>query len=253
MSASAKSGSRTAHRLLRSLLLLMAIGPAVTASAVPLTFVYAGVVHSVDDPQNLINDSVTAGTPFEFAFTFDSDAPDERDTGDPWSRFYISTSPSSHISLTVGSYTFREDAGVFLSVLDDDLMSGVIIDRYEVMSPSFDISVAGPDSNLLYAASFAITMIHHSGTALSSTSLPLVPPDPNDFTADPTATLAWGCAASEPTVPRICPNGGWDIHYKLSSLRLVPEPRLALVVVALGSIVGRLRLRTLGDQANSHS
>lgn len=101
-------------RALELLLTVASLG--LTPAAGAVTFQFEGVVTSVIDAYGLVG-SVTAGTPFSGAISFDPGVPD----GDPSTYVgrYLQAVPPAEFYVNVGDYSFRAGSAFGLSVYND--------------------------------------------------------------------------------------------------------------------------------------
>lgn len=156
--------------------LYIALGLALAppASAELITFDFTATVKSVSDASDLLDDSVHVGTPITGSYTFDSSAPG---TPTSISSSYDMGTPGCGVETQVGRYLLRtggQDPSLRITLENDSINQR---DAYTVMGWGDVVT----EPTLMIGALVPVSLTDPTQTALSSTALPLTPPDLNSY------------------------------------------------------------------------
>ena len=181
-----------------------------------ITFEFAGEVTSIYDPEGLIGDAVTLGSPLSGLYTFESTTPDTRPSQ---SSRGLYDGAITHLAGHVGAMDFSMAPD---SSNEVDVWNGLTSEAYQV---DRGIQMAGR------APGFQLNLAQSSGSAFEDDSLPLSPPDLSLF--DSTRFL----------ISTGTEGYGFSLSGELTSL--VPEPS-TLALLALGAWATLRRRRPKG-------
>ena len=207
--------------LLAGLVLVLA-GP---VAASPITWSYLGTIIGTNDPNNQLDGSVVAGSPFSGTYTFEStmtdDLPSDTTTG-----LYTQPRPSTSIVvLDVGNYHIvaKSDYIRVENSVKDILVlhaSPFITDPIGLQ----DISMGGRDL---------------SGHIVDSDALPIIPPDLSLFYSS--GIVISGIPSNDPLQTAL------DVQGSLETLTLIPEPASLLLIAS-----GLVCVSRAGKRGGSH-
>lgn len=207
------------NRCLGSILVILAgLSWAGSAAAVPITFAFTGIVRGMVDTINLDPFGASVGDPVSGQFTFESTTPN---TGSPGEGEYVH-GPSFAFDITIGTVTENG----FLGQINVTPTTTSGSSRYSSLG------------FFLFSGEFVLMELvleDSSGTAITSTDLPLVPPDLAEFDPfapfpDPGSRII-GLAPAAETL---------EYNIELTSL-ILPEPSVGLLLVAgVGALTFRL-------------
>jgi len=159
------SGERFQPLVLCAVLLVAA--PMATAELI--TFEFAGVIDSVDDPHNLLEDSIHVGDTFAGSYTFDPDTPDSR-PNDPQRGTYDSPGPTINLAMGI----------LDILVESSNARTGVSNDYYG--QDGYRVGMIQPfQLGELRILEMAISLRDLTSSALDSDVLPASPPDLASF------------------------------------------------------------------------
>jgi hypothetical protein len=189
-----------------------------------------GLVDYVDDPYNLLENGVHQNDSITGFYIYDSATPDSNPQSHVGEYVY-STAPFG-ISLTVGGLTFQTDltnVDFRISVVNG-IESGGGGDQYFV----------GSSNNLFFNNNVYIELLSwqltdYSYTAISSTELPVVPPNLFAWQSGNDLDILGGLGGTPP-----CFDEPFDIRGHVTSVYLIPEPA-TILLLATGALLLKRR------------
>lgn len=212
--------------------LLTLFGLATTrAEADVVTFYFTGTIRGIDDPNQMLDNSVVIGGIIQGSYTFDSTAVDRQSVSYQGNYLIPETSPYG-IRGTFGSYSFEtNNAWQYWSVPCINIYHHPPygdIDNYSVFSP---VSVTGGSQTFATReTSFYFNAYDMDGVAFSSDCLPLFPPDMSTF--EDRQFHIWFQEQQ--------PNGSWDFTWVLyANMNQITTPILepaTMLLLGLGLI-----------------
>jgi hypothetical protein len=204
---------------------VLAVALCFSAASVKAEIIKIGLtarVDSVGDPYNLLENKIQVGDIITGFYTYDSLTPNSS----AWPLYegaYQYTTAPYGMSLMVGGVTFQTDPANVDFLIDIANVNG---------EP--DYCTVHSNNNLVVGDGLSVDQMHwqlddYSGTAISSTELPLVPPDLSKWS---NRLSIMGGLYPFP------PGGGktlFGINGHVTDVYLVPEP-LSVCLLALGTL-----------------
>ena len=192
---------------------------------------FSGIVDSVTDPYNLLENGVQTGNSISGSYIYDSETPDSEPS--VYVGLYQHTTSPYGISLTIGTLTFQTDpANVNFVISTSNNYDGATLDVYGTASYN-NLEL----DNGTIVDEFGLRFDDYSGAALSSDALPLTPLN----------LLQWedngfGIYGSGYPIPPI--EGDKSVPFSIighvDSVWLIPEPT-TLLLFGLGGLFLRRR------------
>ena len=205
----------------KALALLVIILPAI-CQATTITIGFTGVVDSIDDPHNLLNNGVEENASISGFYTYDSETSDSTPEL-TWNGLYRHTTSLYGMSLTISDLTFQTNStDVYFDIQIENDFDGIPKDRYRV------VSYNNLPLDDLYIDRLSWWLDDSSGDAISSIELPDTPPD----------LLAW----QDNLLSITGPSGSetFEIIGHVTDVWLIPEPA-TMLLFGLGGLFLRRR------------
>jgi hypothetical protein len=211
--------------------LLAAILNPASATAVPLTFIYEGLIDSILVPtayESAFNPFL--GKTIRVEYTFESTTPDS----DPHTSYGEYLDAITGITMTLGAVVYSASFG-HIGISND-----IGVDQYGfVVFGVFD-GMTGPSVGGLFPERFSLALQDGTSTFFSSDTLPTMQPDPSAFPFLGGMSFLF----SDPADP-IYLGGTEFVQLSSNNLYVVPEPASAsLLAAGLATLAIRVRRRT---------
>jgi hypothetical protein len=187
---------------------------------------FTGLVDSVTDPCNLLENGVHQNDPITGFYIYDSTTPDTNPL--PIYGTYSYSGAPYGISLTIVSVTFQTDplnVNFSVSVANDNQGN----DSYSIISYNNLTLVNG-----VIVDNLSWDLVDNLGTAISTTDLPITPPDLSKWPFN-NLYIYGGIGGTPP-----CFDEPFQINGHVTSVYLVPEPA-TLLLVGIGGLFLRKR------------
>jgi hypothetical protein len=187
-----------------------------------------GLVDSVTDPYNLLENGVHQNDPIAGFYIYDSATPDSKPQLLYYGEYVYSTTPFG-ISSVVGDLTFQTNPAnvdFIIGVLNNEVAS---IDGYEVSSHN-NLELG----NGVIVDDMGWKLDDFYGTALSSDALPLMPLDLSQWQSNYFSIYGRGLMEDDKWVP-------FSIYGHVDSVYLIPEPA-TIILFSLGGLFLRKRM-----------
>jgi len=154
-------------------LMTLTVWGSTPASAVPLTFVYEGIIDDLGAGAGNPAFTPFLGETLRLEYTFESTTTDS--DIDPTQGTY--TDPTGQLTVTAGPNTYTLGGAALVVSVRDNFLS--IFDQYSVGSSNAEVTgpLLGASDNVV----FAFRLQDSTQTVFSSDALLLTPPDPADF------------------------------------------------------------------------
>jgi hypothetical protein len=223
-------------------LVVLAVSPT-PVRADPITFGYTGTVTSVNDPLGLFNGTYSVGQAITGTYTF-TNTPDFV-FGSPTEEFHLWLGPSS--GFPPQPIGFNSRTGVYVLQYNPDFLSlpfqinvfdGSSFfgggDAYTFAAEFTYPPFFNDPTPLLVVPAFQLLLTDPTGTALSSVSLPLTPPNLAAFSGRDGFITLFDADTFETVA---------EVQFQLTALQSVPEPASLAVfgLVAGGLFAARRR------------
>jgi hypothetical protein len=181
-----------------------------------------GLVDSVNDPYNLLENGVHQNDSITGFYIYDSETPDSTPEL-TWNGLYEHTAVPYGMSLTIGEITFQTDTtDVDFVVWIENDFDGTIKDRYRITSYN-NLPLNG-----LCIDRLSWFLDDYSGDAISTKELPNTPPDLSAWQSN--TLIITGPSGSET----------FEIIGHVTDVWLIPEPA-TLFLFGLGGLLLRKR------------
>jgi hypothetical protein len=210
------------------MLAILSVSPAAAAT---ITFEFEAEVREVTDYTSLLGGTVAAADVFSGSFSFDSSAVDANPLS--WVGHYDGTSSPWGIGFTLGGYVFQTDPANVVTAIE-------VVDQVNNDAYLFRSLYNLPPGPGLQAGQIDLQLTDPTGTAFSTTALPLTPPDVSLFTQPWGLVVFGGVPGGDEGSPFFA------IYSTVTSMTVaaseVPEPS-QLSLLAAGAAFGASRLR----------
>ena len=209
---------------------VMLFFPCTPVRAAVIKIGLTGLVDSVNDPYDLLENEVQSGDSISGYYTYDSLAQDLYPASPYSGGYHFSVAPYG-ISLTVGGLTFQTDpANVDFTIYVEDNYAGEPEDSYRILS----ITNLPLDDDI-QLDTLGWRLVNYSGTALSSDDLLPLDPDLSKWQYE-YFIISGGTGGIGPG----CYDKAFYIYPHLTSVWLIPEPA-TLLLFGLGGLILRKR------------
>lgn len=216
------------RKIIPKIVILLFLVPAICQATV-IQIGFAGLVDSINDPYNLLENGVQEGASISGFYIYDSETPDS------WplvisAGSYLHTTTPYGISATIGGLTFQTDP------TDVDFRIGI------TNGSEGDLYIVSSYSNLeldngLIVSSIGMRFDNFSGTVFSSDALPQIPLDLSQWQYNYFGIHGGGYPSppieGNKTVP-------FSINGHVDSVWLIPEPA-TMLLLCLGGLLLRKR------------
>jgi hypothetical protein len=175
---------------------------ALTAEAAIKNFTFSGTVGEVQDQFLRLDGSITNGTPLQGFYIFDTEIEDSN--ADATVGDYRNTSSACGVVVKMGNYVFRTNprkVDFLIEVVNRDTDTYLFRSYFNVSSQPINVG------------HIAWQLDDSAGSALSTTLLPLTPPNLTDFQGSFGLTISGGGAEMEP---------GFFVRGNVTSIEEVP-------------------------------
>jgi len=211
------------------LTLLIIITPAICHATV-IQIGFAGLVDSINDPYNLLEDCVQEDASMSGFYLYDSATPDSFpqyiDQG-----VYRHLTASYGMLLNMGNLTFQTDStNPTNEEFEVDIWNKLHYDLYSVSS-GYNL----PLNDEVTVDSIGLSLQDLSGTAISSIELPLTPPDLSKWPLN-NIIVSGGLYSDPPN----CEDPTFIVYGHITDVWLIPEPA-TLLLVSIGGLIVRKR------------
>jgi hypothetical protein len=189
-----------------------------------------GLVDSVDDPYNLLENEVHQGDSISGFYIYDSTTPDTNPS--PIYGHYLYNGEPYGILLTINNVTFQTNpanGSTLINITNDEYGT---TDHYGISSQNNQQL-----SNGVHVESIFWQLYDFSGTSLSSDALPLAPLDLSKWQFEE-LSINGGIGGTPP-----CYEKTFGITANVTSVYLIPEPTTILLLVTGRLLLNRKRFK----------